>query len=431
MDRLASRLSFIRPNLTRHLGTLAVLVFAHVVALVVTVLIARLFSKTDAGIIFFCTGLITISMSFTSIGLSTAAEYYYLRHKRKGRSARNVQTIALTLAVAIVPSLALGLFGLTITDGTTNVSMPLLVFVLAAACYFAVMRYMARQVFVIEGEKSWSLFYDSIIFNVALILAFIVTPYKTADAALWGMLIASALSGSFALVHLWRRATGGGPAPARRLPPKRYAKLVLSISVASMIAQAGSVLLNKIDVLMLGPIAGPEAAGDYSVAMRLTYITAFAGTALMALTTPLLLRVSAAGSDRERWTVMREQFGYQTAVVVAMAIPMFIFAEPLMVLVFGEEYRTGVTTFLVLQAGKLITAIFAPAAIMFTALGYNRDLARTMIVVAAINIGLNFVLIPPFGATGAAAATTVALLVMAASYILLMLRVRRRAMVSA
>ncbi len=198
-----------------------------------------------------------------------------------------------------------------------------------------------------------------------------------------------------------------------------------------MIAQAGSDAAQQDRRADAGAHRGSEAAGDYSVARcELTYITAFAGTALMALTTPLLLRVSAAGSDQERWTVMRQQFGYQTAVVVAMAIPMFIFAEPLVVLVFGEEYRTSATTFIVLQAGKLITAIFAPAAIMFTALGYNRDLARTMIVVAAINIGLNFVLIPPFGATGAAAATTVALLVMAASYIFLMLRVRRRAMVA-
>ena len=415
------------PRLFRNGSTLAMLFGSQALGLLVSVVIARQLDKTDAGVLFFSTGLITISMSFTSLGLSSASRYYYLRNKNRKRSHRNMQIIFMAVFAAILPSIGLSLFGLTMADDVDS-SIVVFLGVLALSCYFATFRQLAQHIFVVENKKSLSLLYDTVIFNAAFLVYLVLIPEKTVEAALWGLLAVSVTAGSIAFIQLTREVGQEIVQRPSLLPQRRYARTILAISVPSMIAQAGGVILNKIDVVMIGPLAGAVAVGDYSVALRLTYITALGGTILMALSTGRLVRVGVEGSARQVWSVMRKFTLIQTGLVVAMSLPMFLFAEQIITFMYGADYATSAMPFILLQAGKVLTAAFAPALVMYTALGYNRDLARAMVVVVIVNVLLNFLLIPPLGATGAAWATLAGLAIMCGNYGYLMVRVRQRSL---
>jgi O-antigen/teichoic acid export membrane protein len=414
-----------RHRLMRSGVTLLALLSSQALGLLVSVLIARLLNKTDAGVVFFATGLVTISMAFTTLGLSSASRYYYLRNKNRKRGHRNVQIVFMAALVAILPSAGLSLFGLTIA-GDVDGSLALFLGTLAVSCYFATFRQLAQHLFIAENKRASSLVYDAIIFNAGFLVYLLLVPQRTVDAALWGLLGVSIAAGSIALVQLVGHIGSQLPERPALLPPGRYARTILAIAIPSMIAQAGGVLLNKIDVVMIGPLAGAVAVGDYSVALRLTYVTALGGTILMALVTGRLIRVSVEGSAAQVWATMRKFTLLQAGLVLALSLPMFIFAEPIITLVYGENYASSAGAFILLQAGKVLTAVFAPALVMYTALGYNRDLARVMVLVVVVNIGLNFLLIPSMGAMGAAWATLAGLAIMSGNYVYLMLRVRRR-----
>jgi O-antigen/teichoic acid export membrane protein len=366
-------------------------------------------------------------MAFTSLGLNTASRYYYLRNRKRGRAHRNVQIIVLAALIAILPSIGLSLFGLTIA-GEAHAPLGLFIGTLAVSCYFAMFRQLAYHIFIIENKKKLSIFFDAIVSNLGFALFLLLAPDSDLQTALIGLLAISTLSGAAAVTQLLREARTGVERPHGLLPPRRLTRTMLALAFPAMIAQAGGILLNKIDVLMVAPLAGAAAAGDYSVALRLTHISTFGGSVLMALAAGRLIAAASDGPSEQAWHAMKTLTLWQGAIVAATAAPLFLFAEPLVALVYGAGYASSVSPFLLLQAGKVLSSALAPAVIMFTALGFSGELARATLVAVAINVGLNCALIPSMGAIGAALATLVTLTLLAGFQVRLMLEVRRQAL---
>ncbi|MCK5230488.1 MAG: polysaccharide biosynthesis C-terminal domain-containing protein [Desulfobulbaceae bacterium] len=63
----------------------------------------------------------------------------------------------------------------------------------------------------------------------------------------------------------------------------------------------------------------------------------------------------------------------------------------------------------ILAAGQLINAAMGSMGFLLNMTGYERDVARTLLMTAGLNILLNLALIPTFGMAGAASATAVSL----------------------
>ena len=78
---------------------------------------------------------------------------------------------------------------------------------------------------------------------------------------------------------------------------------------------------------------------------------------------------------------------------------------------FGNEFVAGESALWVLCIVQLINATSGPVIVVRTMTGNESIVARTLSYGAAANISLNVVLIPEFGATGAAAATSLTYLI--------------------
>lgn len=393
-------------------------------ALFSSIAIARIFPDKDlSGAVFFITGFVVLSMPFSTFGISAASNFFIPRNIRRGRHARNLQMIHLAAVVAILPSL---LFGIIATylgeDGLPN-AIILTIICIFLSCYFSAFRQLAKQYMTLSGNRSWGLVHESISFNAALIGCFLVLPEKNIEYALIAVVFASIFSGALAYTHVarnnYRLSTKSSPLLASR----KYSLRILGVSFPSMIAQGGTALLNKIDVIMIAPLAGIAAVADYSVALRITYITTAAGEILIALAVTKLGQLSASGDKKALWNYLKRMTLIQTVLVLISAIPLLVFSEQIITMIYGESYRTAATPFLLLQIGKIFTGVFAPALIVFTAIGLNKSLARATVVAAIVNIAVNFALVPTYGATGAAIATLVALLILCASYARLMINI--------
>jgi PST family polysaccharide transporter len=183
------------------------------------------------------------------------------------------------------------------------------------------------------------------------------------------------------------------------------ARQLLADSWPLIFSAVAIVTYMRIDQIMLGHLSGSETLGKYSVAVRLSELWYFIPAAVAMSLFPAIVH------SRENQTLdvyrMRVQafFDLLAGMAYVIAIPLTIFASPLVITLFGAEYA---------EAGPILKVHIW--ALIFVSLGAARgrwliaeNLARFLLFAtvlgAVVNVGLNFILIPKFGGVGAAWAT--------------------------
>jgi len=169
-----------------------------------------------------------------------------------------------------------------------------------------------------------------------------------------------------------------------------------------------SILMIKIyysaDFVLLGFLATSAAVGQYLVAYKLPL-------ALLGFAS-LWNGVVFTHAATEEPEQLRRQIGIWLTMAVVVMLPvctgsMFV-AHGLLRAFFGAGYGPAALYFQLLMASvaiALVNGVFAP---VLLATGHERALARSVTIGAIVNLSLNAVLIPLFGAAGAAVATIAA-----------------------
>ena len=171
---------------------------------------------------------------------------------------------------------------------------------------------------------------------------------------------------------------------------------------------SGGVLMiqARIDQVMIKEMLGSLEVGYYSVAMRLIEAAAFIPMLLKSSLYPSIqsakIQSKALYQDR-----LLNFYRLNFLFFLVLAIPIFIFAEPIIVLLFGIEYQPAG----VLLALLSIRLFFANMGVARGTYIVTENLMKfsmfTMILGTIVNIYLNYVLIPNYGARGAIVATIV------------------------
>lgn len=205
-----------------------------------------------------------------------------------------------------------------------------------------------------------------------------------------------------ALVLLSQSARVAGIAPPRP-------RLLLESMSFGMRAWVGSLarLLNfRTDQILLGFLASEATLGIYAVAVNaseaLLYLPAATATALLPI---------AARADPQVQVEQALRAFRSTALVTGGLVVVAAVLGPLLLpVVFGSAFDASVEPFLLLLPGAFG---FAATAIFSSALMASSSPGRSSLgpfVSLVVSIGLDLLLIPRFGASGAAAAASVAFL---------------------
>lgn len=205
-----------------------------------------------------------------------------------------------------------------------------------------------------------------------------------------------------ALLLLWQSTEGVA------LVRPRLGLLVDSMrfGIRAWVGSFARFLNFRIDQILMGLLASEAALGIYAVAVNasevLLYLPAATATALL----PVAARTEPAQRDQQTLRAFRSAALVTTGAVVVAAI----LGPLLLPIVFGTAFRASVEPFLWLLPGALgfaATAVFSNALVASTSPGLS-SLGPLVSLVAGV--ALDLVLIPRFGATGAAAAASTAFL---------------------
>jgi O-antigen/teichoic acid export membrane protein len=163
----------------------------------------------------------------------------------------------------------------------------------------------------------------------------------------------------------------------------------------------------RADQILMGFLATQAALGIYAVAVSaseaLLYLSFAVGSAIVPV-----IGGSEESKRGERTLQTLRALLLTTAVAAALAA---VVGPTLLPLVFGADYQRSVTPFLFLLPGALGFAVLAVLGGALVAGGRPGRASSGFVVATVVGIGLDFALIPPLHATGAAIAASAAFIV--------------------
>lgn len=216
----------------------------------------------------------------------------------------------------------------------------------------------------------------------------------TVTSAAW-VLILSPIAGG--LAHFRLRPDLRSQPRISRDEARPFLRFGLSVWLGSV----AGILATRLDQLIMSSIASPRDLGLYAASANVGEISLFA---MAALSTVLLSVESASADDSRVVRVIRMTTAGQL-VLAAIAVPTARWWLPAL---FGPEFGDAVTSAAILIVAS---AILAPASVAGAALtARGRPLVRSvaLTLMVFVNVSLVLVMVPAYGASGAAASTLVA-----------------------
>lgn len=171
------------------------------------------------------------------------------------------------------------------------------------------------------------------------------------------------------------------------------------------ILMAANVIYNKIDIIMLEKMIGSTEVGYYSGATRFIYPFMFISTAFMTAFFPSLAKYS---EDTDKFkSIQHLALYYLGGIGILLSTFLFLGADILFQLFFDHKYDESIPVFKVLVWFLAIVFIYGSISNNLVAKNKVKFLVYLNLIMILANVLLNFMLIPQYGAKGAAIATIV------------------------
>ena len=182
---------------------------------------------------------------------------------------------------------------------------------------------------------------------------------------------------------------------------------ILRSSGNLLVSQILRTLIFNFDVLLLGFLLGEKQVGLYVAPYRFCFLLLAVSAAIQTSYLPAFTRAAAVG-PAALGEITKRAIAFSAAVSAPLVVGGMVVARPLLWTLFGPDYVDGTGAFrlLILSIGL----IFLHGHLHSTFLVRDQTFKQMLIIAGgtALNIVLNFLLIPAWGIAGAAASTVAA-----------------------
>jgi polysaccharide transporter, PST family len=365
--------------------------------------IARAFGPEQFGLLNYASALVMVFWSAALLGIETPLVARLAREKLAGK----VLGSALVLRI-VAGFIAFGASVAAVTVMRSGEEMPLLLTMIVAVSIPLSAPYVIDCWFKVRNEPGWPaaarLFgtLASLAAKVAVLLLDL-----SVVALAWTIAVEAALT-SAALLYAHRRVRDSSE--EERLRSSRQEMLSLSRACwPYLVSTTVMAIYMKIDVVMLGALSGDHQTGIFSLSQKITEVTFLIPVVVVDVLFPQLVRHQSGTPDSAQ-AASQVFFDLTAAValtsVFVSALLVWLFLPQL----FGEAYRSTSTVFLVHVWGALGMAL-AHARFKWMAVAGHERLAPVVTACGlAMAVCLHLVLIPTYGAIGAAVGTSIAYL---------------------
>jgi O-antigen/teichoic acid export membrane protein len=353
----------------------------------------------DFGVVTTAIALMTTVVGMTDLGLGTTGVRFiseYL-HKNVPRAHAFLKVIfkieigigLLILAVGILAAPVLATF----IGQSTNPSYALLALVGAAALSTG-----AFYTITLQAYQRFAFYSILGIINGASRLVILGALFATDNFTILNVIAAYAFApfagliiGYFAIPRDFLNVKN--PALEKEVIPE-----IIAFGKWTMLSFFVMSLVSRLDVLVLGRNASAADVGQYGAAIQL--ITAM--PLLVGSITSVLLPKSGSMATIAQLRAFVKKSLAGSFVVFLCLLPFVLFSGYLITLLFGEQYRAATPLFQILAWGYMLSLFINPVSIVLFRLNKPQYAALGNVVQFVTGIVLYTLLIPRFGAEGAA-----------------------------
>jgi O-antigen/teichoic acid export membrane protein len=384
---------------------------------VVQLLIVRYLSQSDYGAFAYALSLVTLGETFVTLGLDRGVGRFLAVYDERRDYARLIGTLALVAGTVLSLGLAVVLVVIGLQDvlAGTAISDPraaaLLTILIVLAPIQAADNLLAGMLAVFASARA--IFFRKYVVGPGLRLVVVVL-LTVGQEPVEFLALGYVLSGLAGILlygaMLWRTLGDRGIRSAVRLREVRIpGREILAFTIPLLTTDLVYLALNTTDAIFLGHFWGTTEVAHYRVIQPLVHLNMIVYSSFTLLYMPAASRLFARG-DREGVA----QLYWRTAIWMAVfSFPIFALttslAEPVTVALYEQRYADSALYLGLLSLAAYINVAFGFNGLTLRVYGFIRYTVAINLVAATMSIVLNLLLIPRYGAMGAAVATTISL----------------------
>ncbi|MCB0480901.1 MAG: oligosaccharide flippase family protein [Flavobacteriales bacterium] len=214
--------------------------------------------------------------------------------------------------------------------------------------------------------------------------------------------------GPLVLLYLYKKQFGLRLAFSKNVWNKVNYKKYISYSGIVTMGAIGGGLSLKIDMLMTGSMLGLEQLGIYATMVYIATVIEVPKRALTQISDPFISEYYADG----RIDKIEELYSKNSMALLVFGLLLFLLIYSGLPYLFeimpkGDQFATGINVFLIIAGVKILSLLGGIANQILLNSTEAWVSSMTIIILAIMSIGLNYLLIPIYGLEGAAFATLI------------------------
>lgn len=390
-----------------------------VINFAVQVLIVRHLSQAGYGAFAYALSLIAVGESVVTFGLDRAITRFVPMYEERGDYGRMLGTLVMVVGFVIAVGLALVLVviglqgwlaGSVIKDSNLVSVLVILVALAPIQAYDGVLIGM----FAVLADAR-AIFFRKHILGPSLrllVVALLITVGGGVQLLAAGYVAAGALGVALYTFMLWRVLKARGLLRHFDLHSLSFPiREVLTFTVPLLTSDLVYVVMHASDAVLLEHFRGADAVAALRVVQPAAMMNQLVFTSFALLFTPLASRLFARGDRR----AVNDLYWRTAAWVAVFSFPIFALtfaiAGPLTVALYEARYVESGTYLALLSLGSYFNVALGFNGLTLKVYGRLRFIVLLNLAAAIVNVGINLLLIPRYGALGAAVGTTLTLVV--------------------
>jgi len=198
--------------------------------------------------------------------------------------------------------------------------------------------------------------------------------------------------------------------PAAPPTPGEYrGARLLPTALPLFVTRCAGLVITYSNVLLVGFLAGPAAAGAYFAAERLAQLARIPKTVVSMVNQQSMAAAHATGRREDLQLLATQSAHGSLWPTLALGLGLVLFAVQLLGM-FGPDFAAARDVLVILVAGGIIAVFTGPAHDLMVMTGRQKLIPRIMVFAATTHVTALFLLVPSHGALGAAVATVISTL---------------------
>ncbi|MCR5664307.1 MAG: flippase [Oscillospiraceae bacterium] len=244
----------------------------------------------------------------------------------------------------------------------------------------------------------------SVVFKLLALIPMFLLIHKPEDYVIYGCISLFASSASYILnfVNLRRHVD---LRPRKDLQPRRHVKMIFVFFAMSV----ATVIYTNLDNVMLGFMTDDSMVEYYGSSVKIKNILVSLITSAGAVLLPRASYYAETGLMDEFWRILKKVMHFIVMAALPLALYFGLFAEETIRFLPGEAYEGAIRPMQIIMPTMLLIGVTNVLGIQtMVPMGMEKQVLGSEIAGALTDFGLNLLLIPRYGAAGAALGTLAA-----------------------